>query len=93
MLFKKDDLLGSYNWIDEDTSIYKDTPTRRRFDRFNGNQVLFMINLCGSAVENFSIAQGQDFERVLLKNLPLKTGSEISVFNWLQNFEETEVSQ
>ena len=88
MLFQKDHLVGNYNWVDEDTSIYKDTPTRRRFDRFNGNQVLFIINLYGSTLEDFSVKQGQGFEKLLLNNLPLKTGSEISVFNWLQNFQE-----
>jgi len=91
MLFQKDHLSGSYNWADEDTSMYKDTPTRRMFDRFNGYQVLFIINLCGSTLEDFSVKRGQDFERLLLNNLPLTTGSEISVFKWLLNFKEAEI--
>jgi len=86
MLLQKEHLAGDYTWTNEPAgTIFSGQPTRRRFDRFNGNQVLFIINLYGSTVENFSVQQGQSLESLILTNLPLQASSEISVFNWLSN--------
>jgi hypothetical protein len=90
MLFKKDDLLCTYNWISEEqASIFKGTPSRRKFDRHNGAQVLFIINSIASGTTEFSIQKGQEIEALIANNLSLATFSEVSVINWLQNFKET----
>jgi hypothetical protein len=89
MLLQKDHLLGHYTWTNETShTIFTGKPTRRKFDRFNGDQVLFIINLYGSTLENFSVQEGQNLENLILNNLPLQASSEISVFNWLSNSQQ-----
>ena len=60
------------------------TPTRNRFDRFNGNCVLHMLNLFDKLVVSVSIQEGQHLETLLANELPLEAKSEVSVFNWLK---------
>jgi len=92
MLFLKDHLLGDYTWASEsDKSIFTGGPTRRRFDRYNGDQVLFIINIYALTLDNFSIQTGQEVEALILNNLPLQASSEISVFNWLKNLQTSKV--
>ena len=41
MLFQKQDLEGTgYYWIEKEEHLYTGQPSRRSFDKFNGNQVL-----------------------------------------------------
>ena len=90
MLFTKDNLLSTYNWINEDeASMYNGSPSRRKFDRYNGAQVLFIINSLASSTAEFSIKKGQEIEALIVNSLPLTALSEVSVVNWLQNFNET----
>ncbi len=91
MLFLKEHLISQYSWNNNNTTYLAFTgdATRRRFDRFNGDQVLFIINLYASASENFSIADGRRIENYMVNRLPLEIKSEVSVFNWLN---ETKMS-
>jgi len=84
MLFLKEHLSAgnNYNWTDE--FIFDGTPSRRLFDRQNGNQLLFIINLYASQNDKFSGDQVQRIEEMLVNKLPDDVKSEISVLNWLK---------
>jgi hypothetical protein len=86
MHFQKQDMAGThYHWDSDDSNLmFLGQPSRRLFDRYNGGQVLFIINFYGSLNEPFSIEDGKKIEQELLNNLPLEAKSEISVFNWLR---------
>jgi hypothetical protein len=85
MLFSKEDLqLGHYSWNQTDQGIFNGTPSRRLFDRFNGNQVLFLINLFASTLEKFGVEDGRQVELRLFNELPIDQKSEVSVYNWLK---------
>jgi hypothetical protein len=85
MLFSKEDLIGNYKWaIEPINSLFKGSPTRRIFDRWNGAQVLFIINAFAALSETFSLEEGRKVETLINNNLPLDTASELSVFNWLR---------
>ncbi len=85
MPFLKEDLTGlHYNWADKpEGEAYTGQPSRRLFDRFNGDQVLFLINFYGSLSEKFTLLEGRKMEELITNQLPLEAKSEISVFNWL----------
>jgi hypothetical protein len=85
MLFAKEHLAGNYKWasVPED-SLFNGSPTRRLFDRWNGVQVLFIINSFGALSESFSIEEGRKVERLINNDLPQDTKSEMSVYNWLR---------
>jgi hypothetical protein len=86
MHFQKQDLDGSeYNWPEDDNVRFTGEPTRRSFDRFNGHQVLFLINFYGSLSDKFNIAEGKNIERMIQEELPIGIKSEISVFNWIRD--------
>ncbi len=87
MHFQKHDLTGThYNWMPEGSKIiFNGQPSRRIFDRFSGDQVLFLINFYGSLSERFTIQEGRLIEQALCKFLPEDTKSEISVFNWIRS--------
>jgi hypothetical protein len=83
MPFLKEDLIGEhYNW--NQSSAFNGAPSRRLFDRFNGNQVLFIINFYGSLSGQFTIQEGRKMEDLILNHLPMEAKSEVSVFNWLR---------
>ena len=85
MKFLKEHLTGFYDWKPEaETAIYDGNVTRRLFDRWNGNQVLFVINAFLTNSNDISIARGKIAENLLIERLPLDTKSEVSVLNWLQ---------
>jgi len=85
MLFSKEDLSGKYEWATGYKSLlFSGSPTRRLFDRWNGFQVLFMINSIAALSENFSIKQAKEVEGLILKGLPLSVQSELTVFSWLR---------
>ena len=85
MLFSREHLKGDYNWADEATqTTFTGSPSRRLFNRYNGEQVLFVINLFANSAEPFDVKQGQQMEEFLIHHLPLEAKSEISVFNWLK---------
>lgn len=85
MLFLKEHLAGDYNWPEEsEGSLYSGVPTRRKFDRYNGYQLLFIINFYASISDRTSITDGKLMEDLINTQLPLDARSEISVFNWLR---------
>jgi hypothetical protein len=85
MAFLKEDLEGLYNWSSEtSTTTFEGQPSRRLFNRWNGNQVLFIINLVLDNSGNFSIEQGKKIESLIINKLPFEPSSELTVFNWLQ---------
>lgn len=86
MHFQKQDLTGThYNWKDDTTQLFTGQPSRRVFNRFNSNQVLFIINSFGSLLEKFTLEEGRLIEQQIANRLPSDTKSEISVFNWIRN--------
>jgi hypothetical protein len=88
MLFQKQDMEGThYTWNSKDEGgVYKGQPSRRLFDRYNGEQVLFLINFYASlSAESFTLQEGRRIEDQLYNHLPFGILSEISVFNWLRD--------
>lgn len=85
-LFLKEDMAGTnYHWPAGDgKQVFMGTPTRRLFDRYNGDQVLFIINYYGSQSAGFTAEQGRLIELEIANRLPMEAKSEISVFNWIQ---------
>ena len=86
MHFQKQEMEGThYIWSSNDKHSFMGQPTRRVFNRFNGDQVLFLINLYGSLSDRFTIEEGRKIEYEISHHLPLEAKSEISVFNWIRN--------
>ena len=86
MLFLKEHLHNAYyNWtIGLNHSYQNNEPDRRIFDRFNGYQVLFIINHFGKSVGKLTVNDGRKIEELISTQLPLEIKSEVSVFNWLR---------
>lgn len=89
MHFGKQDLVfTNYRWDSDKKradALFSGQPSRRIFDPSNGDQVLFLINFCGSTDENFTIKEGRTIEWHIANKLPVEIKSEISVFYWIQN--------
>jgi hypothetical protein len=88
MYFKKEDMAGThYTWsADVKKQVFTGQPSRRAFDRFNGDQVLFLINFYGSMLNEFSMQDGRALEHDILNHLPTNAFSEISAINWIRRF-------
>lgn len=85
MLFSKENLSGRYNWNnDPKNQLFTGTPTRRLFDRWNGMQVLFIINTMAATLDSFSLDTGKKMEDLIMNHLSINPHSEVSVFNWLK---------
>lgn len=86
MHFQRQDMENShYNWESQgDKSVFTGQPSRRVFDRFNGNQVLFLINYYGSLADKFTVQEGKNIEQMIFNDLPMNVLSEISVLNWIK---------
>ena len=85
MSFSKEHLSGVYNWLTQpERPVFDGQATRRLFDRWNGDQVLFIINLLLESSESFSIEEGRKIEALIINKLPFDPSSELTVFNWLQ---------
>lgn len=79
-------LLDHYSWSENNKAhLFSETASRRIFNRFSGDQVLFIINLCVDGDQPSAVVQGQQLEKKLLHELPLEPKSELSVYNWLMN--------
>jgi hypothetical protein len=84
MLFLKEHLEGFYQWNSEsEKSVFEGKPSRRVFNRWSGDQVLFIINLL-LIDPGTSISEGKKIEKIIIDRLPIETKSELSVFNWLK---------
>lgn len=84
MHFQKQDMSGTHYYWNEAGFVYTGQPSRRSFDRFNGDQVLFLINLYSSLSDRFTIREARQMEEEIEKRLPIDLKSEISVFNWIR---------
>ena len=85
MPFSKENLTGLYSWSPEQgTPLFEGSPSRRMFDRYNGNQVLFIINLLLEGSESSSAEDGKKIEWLIINKLPFDPCSELTVYNWLQ---------
>ncbi|MBV4360418.1 hypothetical protein [Pinibacter aurantiacus] len=74
-----------YDWSDgRNHSMQNNEPDRRTFDRFNGFQVLFIINYFGKSLGKQNIAVGLKVEELISAQLPPDVKSELSVFHWLR---------
>jgi hypothetical protein len=80
----------NYSWINE--TLFTGEPTRRLFNRYNGNQLLFVLNLYASLIDGFTINMGLKIEDRLMNQLPVDAKSEISVLNWLKQIAPLSVS-
>jgi hypothetical protein len=86
MAISKDDLTGSYTWIaDPEPTHFTGGPSRRIFDRYSGNQLLFIINALAALSNSFSIEDVRNIESKIENELSMNTQSEISVYNWLKS--------
>lgn len=84
MIFLKEHLAGSYEWpIEREGLRFDNIATRRLFNRWNGYQTLFVINVflmqAGLVPEQY----GKKAEEMLLTKLPLNAMSEKKVVAWL----------
>ena len=85
MIFSKEHLNGLYEWPPErERSVYDGDASRRLFNRYNGKQVLFIINLIMNSCGFRSVDQGRKIERLIINHLPFTPSSELTVYNWLQ---------
>ena len=86
MLFLKEHLTcNHYDWSTKiQHKEVMSAPDRRRFDRLNGNQLLYLINSFGHSIGKLTIDDGQRIENLIMKELPPDLKSEIAVFNWLK---------
>lgn len=87
MQFLKEDMsFTHYRWGTDGSAfatVYSGEPSRRPFDPFNGNQVLYLINYFATIVGEFSHKEGKLIENQIAHHLPAELKSERSVFNWL----------
>ena len=91
MRFLKEHLSAyNYNWINEAT--FTGEASRRLFNRYNGNQLLFVLNLYASLIEGFTVSMGLKIEDRLMNQLPVDAKSEISVLHWLNQIPPLPVS-
>jgi hypothetical protein len=75
-----------YKWGTEvENKIFHGRPSRRLFDPFNGDQVLFLINFYGSLSDRFTLQEGKKIEYEITYHLPNDIKSEVSAFNWIRN--------
>ena len=85
MLFLKEHLTGLYTWTaDNKIEAYEGEPSRRLFDRWNGDQVLFVINHVLRSMNDVSVEQGKKIEKLIINKLSFDPCSELTVVNWLQ---------
>lgn len=86
MIFLKEHLRKQhYNWtVALLHSTANNEPNRKVFDRFNGFQVLFIINYFGKSLGKLTVTEGIKVEELISAQLPLELKSELSVFNWLR---------
>ena len=82
MKFLKEHLTGNDYFWKEDL-VYDGKPSRRLFDRSNGQQVLFIINGVVEHSDN-AIEEGKKIEQLLVNQLPFGALSEKSVGDWVR---------
>jgi len=82
MKFLKEHLVGQdYAW--KENLNYEGKPSRRLFDRFNGDQVLFIINGVMELFQGDIVEEGRRIEKLIANQLPMGPLSEKSVWDWV----------
>jgi hypothetical protein len=82
MQFLKEHLSpGNYEWSND--LVYNGEPSRRLYNRNNGNQLLFVINSFASLKASFDTKQAVLIQDLLTHQLPVEAKSEKSVLQWL----------
>lgn len=85
MSFSKEHLTGVYTWKPySDIAAYEGQPSRRSFDRWNGDQVFYIIDHVLQSLGDLSVEQGKKLEKMIINKLPFDPCSELTVYNWLQ---------
>ncbi len=84
MHFQKQDLSGTHYTWDRAQSAFSGQPSRRSFDKNNGDQVLYLINFYASLAGRVSLREGRIIEQAITRDLPDAAKSEISAFNWIR---------
>lgn len=93
MIFEKQHLqFDHYTWSEKSESQFSGDPSRRLFDRFNGDQVLFIINYLALQDDKLALQDARDIEQSIFRKLPADARSEMAVVNWLQGIAYTPVS-
>ena len=85
MEFKKEDLAGKYVWDSGRKESFSGEATRRLFDPYIGEQVLFLINLYALQHPGFTVEDGRLIEQRITNDLPSGNHSEVSVLAYLKN--------
>ena len=83
MVFSKEHLTGVYTWTTTDVP-FEGQPSRRLFDRWNGDQVFYIIDLVLQSIGDLSMEQGTKLEKLIINKFPFDPCSELTVFNWLK---------
>jgi len=86
MIITREQLKGTnYLWTEEPAAgkLLTEGPSRRMFNRFNGHQLLEMIQYFSSQYDIKTDTEQLRLENMLLHFLPFGLKSELSVFNWL----------
>jgi len=92
MIFEKQHLqFEHYTWSDKSEPQFTGNPSRRLFDRFNGDQVLFIINFLALQDDKFALQDLRMTEQSIFRKLPADARSEMAVVNWLQGLTYTSV--
>ena len=87
MALNKQDLEGThYSWhTGSHKQLFSGQPSRRIFDRYNGDQVLFLINYYCNLTGQSNITDIRRIEYDIIHHLPENIKSEVSVFHWISS--------
>ena len=70
MLFSKEHLTGVYTWVAfGDVAAFEGQPSRRLFNRWNGDQVFYIIGHVLQSIGDLSIEQGKELEKLIINKL------------------------
>jgi hypothetical protein len=83
---KEDLACDHYSWNND--SHFEGAPSRRFFDRFNGYQVLFLLNTLHEESERFDLEECRRAEEQILDQMPTDIRSELSAYNWLRGLRQ-----
>ncbi len=72
---------GLYEWNNK--LKFNGNPSRRLYNRVDGNQLLFIINQFAATVSTFNINTVVTIQNMLMYELPLEAKSELSIMKWL----------
>lgn len=83
--YKEDLLFNDYEWNESVTHIkLQGSPDRNLFMRYEGYEILYMINYACEVLGCTSKTDAGRMEMLLHEKLPLDTKSQNSVFTWLR---------